>query len=103
MSLQKYFVGFRREDGTGFDGLPVSAAPPVPQPREAERPPVAHAKVERLLPASAGPLPFIRAVRGDDAAASSECFAEGGLLRGRLAARVDDAPPPALKRRAKFK
>src|SRR5947209_18932478 len=90
MSFQKYFVGFRREDAAGFDDLSVSPTPPVPQPRETEGSPVAHAKVEGLLPAAARPLPFIRAVRGDDAPASPEGLAEGRLLRGRFAARVDE-------------
>ena len=78
----------RRDDRTGIHGLTVRRHPAFPQPGEGEGPPVAQADVEGLL-VPALLLPFIEAIREEEAPSLLEGPAECRLGRHRLRTSID--------------
>src|SRR4051794_86047 len=73
-------VGLGGDDGVGFDRRGLLALPMLPEPGEAERPPVLAADQKRLFPPIRPLGPLIKAVAYDDASPDQERLAERWFL-----------------------
>ena len=89
MHIGNQRVRFGGKDRAGFDEFAGLISPAFPQASEGKHRVIYHAKVVRLLLFRPQFFPFVKPVRGNQAAAAFHGITEGGLLRCSLRHAVD--------------